>query len=91
MQALLGVVSSNFRLVEITCLDQRIVVKVVLAAQCDEDLEEIDDLVSEFEALLDRNREVVVEVVFSEGPIVLGPPSPSRLTVFRRREQETVP
>lgn len=85
-QALLGVVSSNFRLVSITRRAQKIVVRIVLAVNSDEDIEEIDDMGAEFEALMPGPVDFEIEVVVSEAPIVLEPPSQATLTVFRRRE-----
>ena len=85
-QALLGVVSSNFRSVSITRQAQWIIVRIVLATHCREDVEEIDDLKTEFEALLPGPVDFDVEVVVSKEPITLEPPSESTIVVFKRRE-----
>lgn len=85
-QALLGVVSNNFRSVSITRQGQKIVVRIFLATHCDEDVEEIDDLKTEFEALMPGPVDFDVEVVVSEERIILEPPNESTITVFKRRE-----
>jgi hypothetical protein len=84
MQALLGVVSSNFRFVSITMRSQTILVKVVLENRCEDDLEEIDDCKTEFEALLPGPIEYEVEVDISTEAIQW--PDQSTIVVFRRRE-----
>lgn len=86
MQALLGVISNNFRSVSITRYAQRIVVRIVLAMHCDEDVEEIDDMKTEFEALMPGPIDFDIEVVISDEPIVLEPPNNSKITIFKRRE-----
>ncbi|MBW3541197.1 MAG: hypothetical protein KY476_13090 [Planctomycetes bacterium] len=87
MQALLGVISNNFRSVSITRRQaQRIVVRIVLSTHCDEDVEEIDDLKTELEALLPEAVDFSLEVGVSQEPIILEPPSESTMVVFKRRE-----
>ncbi len=48
MQAMLGVISPNFRMVSITMLGDTIQVQVVLECESEEDREEIDDCQGEF-------------------------------------------
>ncbi|MCA8984169.1 MAG: hypothetical protein R3C12_02390 [Planctomycetaceae bacterium] len=86
IQALLGVVSHNFRLVSITLQAERIVVRILLATHSEEDVEEIDDLKTEFEALLPGPVAFDVELAVSEEPITLEPPNESTMVVFKRRE-----
>jgi hypothetical protein len=86
IQSLLGVVSHNFRLVSITLQAERIVVRILLATHSDEDVEEIDDLKTEFEALLPGPLTFDVELAVSEEPITLEPPNESTMVVFKRRE-----
>ncbi|MFN3160046.1 MAG: hypothetical protein ACE37I_12085 [Rubinisphaera brasiliensis] len=85
-QALLGVISQNFRMVSVTRQRTSITIRILLAIQCDEDIEEIEDLKTEFEALSPRSVDFNVEIVFSQEPIILEPPSVSTIVVFRRRE-----
>ena len=84
IQALLGVVSDNFRFVSITAKSQTIFVQIVLARHCDEDFEEIEDFKTEFEALLPGPTDYEVEVVVSQEPISW--PNESTIVVFKKRE-----
>jgi len=86
MQSLLGVVSSNFRLVSISHADGVIRIKIILARHHEEDIEEIDELKTEFEALLPGSTDYEVEVVVSEEPISLKRPTASTIIVYMRRE-----
>tara|TARA_R110002111_G_scaffold100975_1_gene156374 strand:+ start:17903 stop:18208 length:306 start_codon:yes stop_codon:yes gene_type:complete len=86
MQGLLGVVSNKFRSVAIIRQAQRIVVRIVLATQCDEDAEEIEDLKTELEALWGGQVDFKIEVIVSQESIILEPPSESNIVVFKRRE-----
>ncbi|QDT48313.1 hypothetical protein Pan258_23550 [Symmachiella dynata] len=85
-QALLGVVSDNFRYVSITRQAEKITIQIILATHCGEDFEEIDDLKTEFEALQPGPVDFDVEVFVSEEPIILEPPNESSIVVFKRRE-----
>lgn len=86
VQALLGAVSSNFRLVSISQRANGIVVQIVLATHSDEDIEEIDDLITEYEALQSCPEPFEFEWTVSEEPITLEPPNASTIVVVRRRE-----
>ena len=68
MQALLGVISPNFRFVWIV-VESSITVNIILEKNCSEDLEEIEDLKSEFEALQIENIDYEFEVSISEDDI----------------------
>jgi hypothetical protein len=85
MQALLGAISSNFRLVSITLQKQRVVIQIILATRSSEDLEEIEDLKAEFEAIVGPV-DFAVEVSISAEPIFLPTPDGQSMCVFRRRE-----
>ncbi|MBR9801286.1 hypothetical protein GYB59_06125 [bacterium] len=85
-QALLGVISQNFRMVSVTRQGTSLTIQILLAIHCDEDIQEIEDLKTEFEALLPGPVDFNVEVVSSQQPIILEPPSVSTIVVFRRRE-----
>ena len=84
VQALLGVISPNFRMVSISAVDGGFKIRFLLAKECDEDREEIEDAESEFEALQSRRIEYEFEVVVSEDPIDL--PDGMSMVVYRRRE-----
>jgi hypothetical protein len=86
MHVLLGVVSDNFRLVSITRSNQTIHVQIILARHCQEDVEEIEDLKTEFEALMPGPTDFNVEIVVSQEPINLDPPTESTIAVYKRRE-----
>ena len=85
-QALLGVISQNFRMVSVTREEQRVVVRILLACENGEDIEEIDDLKTELEACFPGSVEIDVKVAVSEEPLILDPPSESTIVVFKRRE-----
>lgn len=84
VQSLLGVVSRNFRLVSVAVEAQRISIRIVLEQEDDDDLEEIEDLKTEFEALQSGpiDYDVIVEV--SDQPLAW--PDESSIVVFKRRE-----
>lgn len=84
MQALVGVVSSNFRLVAITRKDETLQVSIILEQQNDEDIEEIEDLKTEFEALFPRQIDYEFDVRITADPIQW--PDESTIVVFARRE-----
>lgn len=85
-QALLGVISSNFRFVSISRYGREILINILLWEPVDEDLEEIEDLKTEFEALMPGPVDFKVEVTISSERIILKPPSASTIVVFKRRE-----
>jgi hypothetical protein len=68
MQALLGVISPNFRSVSFECNGENVQIYVILEHEDTEDREEIFDLVSEFEALKQKNIPVKVETIISDVP-----------------------
>jgi len=86
MQALIGVISNNFRMVSISRHVERIDVQIILSAFCDEDNEEIDDLKTEFEALYSGPIDYEIETIISQEPIILECPNASTIIVFKRRE-----
>ncbi len=73
-------------MVSVTRQASRITVRIVLAAPSDEDMEEIEDLKTEFEALYPGPVDYDFEVTVSDDPIILEPPSVSTIAVFKRRE-----
>ncbi|MDW6092468.1 hypothetical protein SBX64_07915 [Vibrio rhizosphaerae] len=84
MQALLGVISANFRMVYISKNNGCVTVTIVLESENDDDFEEIEDLKSEFEALQDSpiDYDFMVKVTDKE----LFWPDGNTIVVFRRRE-----
>ncbi|WNJ95648.1 hypothetical protein RND59_00560 [Vibrio ruber] len=84
MQALLGVISANFRMVYISQNNGCVTVTIVLESENDDDLEEIEDLKSEFEALQESSidYDFIVKVTDKE----LFWPDGNTIVVFRRRE-----
>ena len=86
MQTLIGVVSNNFRFVSITSRGEKIIVQILLSRHSSEDVEEIDDLKTEFAALMAGPVDFDVEVIVSKEPIILEPPNESTMVVLKRRE-----
>jgi len=84
VQALLGAVSPNFRMVALAKEINEWRLIFVLASESSEDRDEIDDIAIEFEALQDCPIELKVELVVSNQPIDW--PSPPTAVVYRRRE-----
>ena len=84
VQALLGVISPNFRMVWITCSEDLIGIHIVLEIECDEDIEEIEDLKSEFEALQESAVDYKVETTINSGDIEY-PDMENTIIVYRRR------
>lgn len=86
MQALVGVISSNFRFVAISQRnDKSLLVSIVLEKESDEDMEEIEDLKTEFEALFPRQVNYDFDVKISSDPIKWT--DRSAIVVFARREE----
>ncbi|MBA7474163.1 hypothetical protein ES707_09511 [subsurface metagenome] len=86
VHALLGVISSNFRLVSLVVDEyQTIVIRIILEHESEDDLEEIEDFKTEFEALLPGPTPYEVNVEISNEPIPWQDPS-KIVCVFRRRE-----
>lgn len=83
-QALLGVISPNFRMVSISYSSGSAIVTVILEFENDDDMEEIEDLKSEFEALQEAaiDYKFVVKMTNKE----LSWPDNNTRVVFRRRE-----
>lgn len=86
VQALIGVISPNFRLVAVSRQFSRIVVKIVLAEYNEEDIHEIEDMKTEFEAVLSQPVNFEFQVVVSTDVLFLDPPSDQSMVVFMRRE-----
>jgi hypothetical protein len=84
VQALLGAVSANFRMVALSRNGDIWKLSFVLESEDAADREEINDIVSEFDALQDHFVEHEVEIVVSAQPIPW--PEPPARVIFRRRE-----
>lgn len=84
VQAMLGAISHNFRMVSIVSDGRVWTLNFVLDSESADDREEIEDIAAEFEALHDTGilLEVGVSICSDELP---WPSAPSRV-VFRRRE-----
>ena len=84
VQALLGVISPNFRMVWIS-VEEIITIYIVLEVECDEDVEEIEDLGAKFEALQEVSLDYEIKTLINDGNLLY--PDVSRsLIVFKRRE-----
>ena len=84
VQALLGVISSNFRMISIIENNGKIIVTIIIEIENNEDLEEINDLQSEFEAL--QEAPVDYEFVIQINDKELDWPDDNTIVIFRRRE-----
>lgn len=83
-QALLGAVSPNFRQVALDRRDEEWSLHFVLERDDPIDREEIEDVVTQFEAVQEGPIPLSVEVAVDAGDLAW-PEAPAR-TVFRRRE-----
>lgn len=84
VQALLGAVSENFRRVLLALDEDQWVLEFILERESAEDVEEIEDVATEFEALFDGPVNFRVEIQVNAEPIAW--PKPPARVVFRRRE-----
>lgn len=84
MQALLGVISPNFRMIWVT-VDNSITVHIVLERENSEDQEEIEDLKAEFEALQSENIDYSFKTYISNEDIDW-PSLTSTIVLYKRRE-----
>lgn len=84
VQSLLGVVSPNFRLVSVAVEARGISIRIVLEQEDDDDMEEIEDFRTEFEALLSGPIDYDVLVEVTDQPLAW--PDENSIVVFRRRE-----
>jgi len=87
VQSLLGAVSPNFRMVTLGHDGKQWRLRFFLEEDSPEDREEIEDAVSEFEALQQGGIHYDIEVLVTSEPIPW-PSMPERV-IFRRRESST--
>jgi hypothetical protein len=85
VQALLGSISSNFRMVALS--HDGVLWHLIFVIELDnnEDREEIEDIGFEFSALQDTNVDYIIDLIVSGDPIPW--PEESVRVVFRRRER----
>ena len=86
VSCLLGIVSPNFRMVSISNNNGKCHILVILEQPIEEDLEEIEDLITEFEAVQNEDIDFDVETKISNEDIILSPFNPDEIVVFRRKE-----
>ncbi|MBT9096723.1 hypothetical protein [Methylovulum psychrotolerans] len=84
MQALQGAISANFRMVAISLENPIWKLQFVLAEENAIDREEIEDIITEFDALLGRFVKYDVETLISNDKILAT--EPTTRIVFLRRE-----
>ena len=84
--ALTGVVSDQFRKVSVHRRGDGLLLRIVLADERADDLEEIADLPTEVEALWGGPLRVDMEVTVMQDPLPSAVPDETSITVFRRRE-----
>jgi hypothetical protein len=85
VQALLGAISPNFRMVSLNYINECWSIRIVLSNDDSEDRSEIAEIISEFEALQDGPISCKIDIDIESG--VLAWPSPPERVVFRRREK----
>jgi len=86
VRCLLGIVSPNFRMVSISNNNGKYHILVILEQPIEEDLEEIEDLITEFEAVQNEDIDFDVETKISSEDIMLSPFNPDEIVVFWRKE-----
>lgn len=84
VQALIGVISPNFRMVWIG-IEDIVKINIVLEAESEEDFNEIDDLKCEFEALQEKSIEYEIKTSINKGELIY-PDFTKSVIVFKRRE-----
>ena len=94
VQAMIGSVSPNFRMIELAFENGKWVIRVTLASESQADREEVDEICDEMSVFLDGVRgrisdaaysEITADIVVSQAVIYIKPQQETRL-VFRRRE-----
>ncbi|MGO1691860.1 MAG: hypothetical protein ACTHY7_02445 [Marinobacter sp.] len=84
VQALIGVISPNFRMVWVG-IENIVKINIILEAENEEDFDEIEDLRSEFEALQEKSIEYEIKISINRGELVY-PDFSKSVIVFKRRE-----
>jgi hypothetical protein len=84
VQASIGAVSNNFRAILISIVGEKPLIEFYLAADDTDDLEEIDEILCEFEALQVQKTEVSKKIYFGSEMIVID--QSKEIVTFRRRE-----
>jgi len=85
MQALLGVITQNFRIIWLSIDDNQIVrITLILEKESAADEEEIEDLKSEFEALQARPIKYCFNVIISNKDLKW--PNDNSVVVYHRKE-----
>ena len=86
MQALLGVITPNFRMVWLSAdRNGKVIIYIILEHMSDDDMEEIDDLESEYEALQEKPTDYYFDVIISNEFIKW--PHHNSIVVYKRKEQ----
>ncbi|TWB60511.1 hypothetical protein [Nitrospirillum viridazoti] len=84
MQALIGAISANFRMVTLDWSEDTWIISIYLERDDPQDREEAEDVGFEFDALQLRNMKSAIKTYISpENPIF---PKPPTRVVFKRRE-----
>lgn len=84
IQALLGAISPNFRLVSIGLSDHTVKIQIILEEKSEVDDDEINDVASEFEALQERPVDYEIDTLVTKEDINW--PNSDTIVVYRRRE-----
>lgn len=84
VQALIGSISENFRMVAILWVEREWVIQFYLESKSEEDIDEIEEIVCQYTAYQDSELKCRYEVIV--GSKTLPNISPAGRAVYRRRE-----
>ena len=84
MQALIGAISPNFRMIWISVKDTT-QINIILEEECADDFEEIEDLKGEFEALQERSIDYEIKIFINNRNLEF-PDIADSVIVYKRRE-----
>lgn len=84
VQATLGAISNNFRIISISEIDKGLKITIILEHESEIDREEINDIASEFEALQETAIEYELETIITDSEIIW--PPPDTIVTYRRKE-----
>lgn len=84
IDSLIGVISPNFRMISISKKKNEFKIKIILEKEIEEDIDEINELASDFEIRQSRDIDFSFETIISNSDIFLS--GDEGIVVYRRRE-----
>ncbi len=85
-QALLGVISSNFRMVSLNIKNNHVTIEVILEKESVEDMNELQEFLSLLYILEPDNIDIELQVKVFNGSLYLSKATDQGATVYKRRE-----